>query len=205
MIISLVRHGEPIRGAVGDLRNDPPLSAIGVAQMAAVGRELLRPDGFDAVYASNLRRASQSARCAVGPDLPVVEVADLAEFDRDAEYLHYEDGAEIWQRYRAGDLSPWGTTPEAFRGRVVAAMEMLRQRHTGQRVVAVCHGGVINIFTTWILGLSGLRVFAPTYGSVSRYTYTADRGWSIRELNARPCLTEAAVGADSDAEGASWN
>jgi len=207
VILSMVRHGEPARAASGELQNDPPLSPLGVAQMQETGG-LLRADGYDAVFASNLRRASESARYALGPDVPVSEVADLAEFDRDSDYLHYEDGADVWQRYREGDLSPWGTTAEEFRQRVVTALEAIRIEHVGERVVAVCHGGVINIFLAWILGESALRLFAPDYGSVSRFEYRADAGWSVRELNARP--PTRAPGAPVRTvpvarAGASWN
>lgn len=206
MILSMVRHGEPARAAAGGLQNDPPLSPLGVAQMQATG-ELLRADGYDAVFASNLRRATESARCALGADVPITEVADLAEFDRDSEYLHYEDGADVWQRYREGDLSPWGTTAEEFRNRVVTALEAIRIDGAGERVVTVCHGGVINVFLAWILGSSALRLFAPDYGSVSRFEHREDGGWSVRELNVRSLSGPEVEGSTAPVAGvgASWN
>ncbi|MCR5980566.1 histidine phosphatase family protein [Gordonia jinghuaiqii] len=197
MILSLVRHGEPVRAASGDAGIDPPLSAAGADHARGVGK-LITADGYSAVYSSPLRRARETAQIAAGPDVPVGEREGLSEFDRGSAYLHYEDGAEIWKRYLAGDLTPWGTTLDDFRTRVLDTIESLRADHDGENVVAVCHGGVINVFTAWILGVSSVRIFAPEYGSVHRFWHRPGEGWSIRELNVRPWSpSQAAVEAQA--------
>ncbi|MCR8899746.1 histidine phosphatase family protein [Gordonia sp. GONU] len=185
MILSLVRHGEPVREASGDVGMDPPLSATGVEHARGVG-QLITADGYAAVYTSPLRRARETAQIAVGPEVSVSERDGLSEFDRGSTYLHYEDGADIWKRYLAGDLSPWGTTLDEFRARVLDTIESVRADHDGENVVAVCHGGVINVFAAWILGIESARFFSPLYGSVNRFWYRPGEGWSIRELNATP-------------------
>lgn len=183
MILTLVRHGEPARDVAGPNPGDPPLSAAGRFQMGAA-RNLVEADEYDAVYCSPLLRARESAEIlAPGADLKVDE--DLAEFDRGTQrYLHWEDGAEIYRSYLAGDLSPWGTTLEEFRTRIHAVVERIRANRPGERVVAVTHGGVINNFLAMLLGSNRPTLFQPRYGSLNRFRYHPAEGWTPMELNA---------------------
>lgn len=183
MILTLVRHGEPERGAAVADPGDPPLSPEGRKHLTAT-RLLLQADGYDAVYCSPLLRARESAETiAPGADLRID--ADLAEFDRGAEeYLHWEDGADAYRAYLAGDLSPWGTTLTEFRRRIRAAIDRIRVEGLGERVVAVTHGGVINNFFAVLLGSDAVSLFQPAYGSVNRFQYHPDEGWTVVELNA---------------------
>ncbi|MBH0122628.1 histidine phosphatase family protein [Rhodococcus sp. CX] len=183
MILTLVRHGEPVRDATGTVAADPPLSSVGRLQMEAA-RALVRADGYDAVYCSPLRRARESAEI-VAPGAVVRVDADLAEFDRNTErYLHWEDGAEVYGAYLAGDLSPWGTTLEEFRGRVLGVVERMRTEAGVPRVLAVTHGGVVNNFFAMLLGSPQVALFQPAYGSVNRFRYHPEEGWTPLELNA---------------------
>jgi 2,3-bisphosphoglycerate-dependent phosphoglycerate mutase len=183
MILTLVRHGEPARGAAGPEGADPPLSGLGRRQLESA-RALVEADGYDAVWCSPLRRARESAEILVpGVDLVVDE--DLAEFDRDTErYLHWEDGAEVYQQYLRGDLSPWGTTLAEFRARIEAVVERMRTTSPGPRVLAVTHGGVINNFFSLLLDSPRVSLVQPAYGSINRYLHHPDEGWTPMELNA---------------------
>lgn len=183
MILTLIRHGEPARGAVGVDPGDPPLSPAGRRQME-VARDLVDADGYDAVYCSPLRRARESLEVlAPGARSRVDE--DLAEFDRGAQrYLHWEDGAEAYRSYLAGDLSAWGTTLGEFRARIRAVVERIRADGAGERVIAVTHGGVINNFFAMLVGSEQVTLFQPHYGSLNRFRYHPDDGWTTMELNA---------------------
>ena len=54
----------------------------------------------------------------------------------------------------------WDTdeeTADEFRARVVDAIEGLIDAHAGERIVVVCHGGVINSYLCHVLGLTEAR------------------------------------------------
>ncbi|MDT2005806.1 histidine phosphatase family protein [Rhodococcus opacus] len=183
MILTLVRHGEPMRGATGSEAADPSLSAAGRREIVAA-RALVAADGYDVVYCSPLRRARESAEILTSGAVVRVD-DDLAEFDRGTDrYLHWEDGAEIYESYLAGDLSPWGTTLEEFRARIMSVVERMRVEAGARRVLAVTHGGVINNFLATLLDSSRVTLFQPTYGSVNRFVYHAREGWTPLEINA---------------------
>ncbi|WP_051163596.1 histidine phosphatase family protein [Nocardia brevicatena] len=182
MLLTLMRHGLPVRDDGN--RMDPGLSEEGYAQVRAVG-PYARAKGFDVVYTSPQRRAAQTADVvAAALDLPVVVDAGLVEFDHGAAYVHYDSpDVELWQRYRAGDLSPWGLTGEEFHGRIAATMERLSSAHAGQRVLAVCHGGVVNAWTCQVLGVPDrLLLFEPGYASMHHFIYSGGK-WELLGLN----------------------
>jgi probable phosphoglycerate mutase len=183
MILTLVRHGEPARDVPVAQAADPPLSPTGRRQLE-VARALVEADGFDAVWSSPMRRARESVEALV-PGVDVVVDDDLAEFDRDTDrYLHWEDGAAVYQRYLRGDLAPWGTTLADFRNRIEGVVHRMRTTAPGPRVLAVTHGGVINNFFAMLLGSSRVSLFQPAYGSVNRFLHHPDEGWTPMELNA---------------------
>ncbi|WP_054370952.1 histidine phosphatase family protein [Rhodococcus rhodochrous] len=183
MILTLVRHGEPVRGATGAAAADPSLSPAGRKQLEAA-RALVDADGYDVVYSSPLRRARESAEI-LAPGAVVRVDDDLAEFDRATDrYLHWEDGAEIYEAYLAGDLSPWNTTLEEFRRRILDVVERMRGEARGTRVLAVTHGGVVNNFFAMLVGSPRVALFQPGYGSINRFAYHVEEGWTPLELNA---------------------
>lgn len=184
MILTLMRHGEPVRPETGGEVFDPPLSGAGREALAS-SRALLDADGYEAVWTSPLARARQTAEI-VAPGADLVVDDDLAEFDRGSRYLHWEDGREAYARYLDGDLSAWGTTLEEFRHRIEAVVERMRASAGGGRVLAVTHGGVINNFFSVLVGSPKVALLQPEYGSVNRFTYREDEGWRPVELNATP-------------------
>jgi probable phosphoglycerate mutase len=181
----LMRHGEPERE--GHDPCDPGLSECGWAQ-ARAAVPILRDQGVDAIYSSPQLRASQTAD-VIGDSMAVPVAYDfgLVEFDYGAEYVHYDDAAAAtWQSYFAGDLSPWGLSREAFHARIATSMRRLADHHGNQRVLAVCHGGVINAWTCQALGVADrLRLFEPGYVSLHRYVAEGGR-WQVVSLNESP-------------------
>jgi len=174
MELTIVRHGEPQRGLEGTDRADPWLSDRGHEQAVRVARHLQEEAPYQALYCSPLLRARQTAD-HIGEALGLAPMVDegLSEFDRHApEYLHFEDlKAADDPRYHAflrGDLSAWGTDAATFRAEVLEAMDRIVERHRGQRVVVVSHGGVTNVFLGTIIGLDRLSFHAPEYTGISR-------------------------------------
>lgn len=148
--ILLARHGETDWNLVGRWQGhaDPPLNDAGRRQAEALANELVG-DGVAAVYSSDLRRASETARLVAGRlGLPVVEDAGLREIDvgswsgltRDEVQERYPEG---FARWLAGEIGHDGETREQLTARVVGAVERIAGRHSGETVLVVTHGGAI--------------------------------------------------------------
>ena len=58
---------------------------------------------------------------------------------------------------------------DRFRATVVTSLEALIGAHSSQRIVVVCHGGVINTWTAHVLGMEKTLFFDPTYTGISRF------------------------------------
>ncbi len=177
MDLVLVRHAEPVRIVDAEGPADPPLTERGRRQAAAVAA-FLAEESFDAIYASPLRRARETADVIAEPHGLDVAIEDgIAEYDRQSEFyipveeLKTSDDPEIQAHWRAlaeDRLEDVVADAATFRPRVVEAVERLVGTHPGQRVLAVCHGGVINVALAEILGLARSLWFEPAYASVHR-------------------------------------
>jgi probable phosphoglycerate mutase len=126
---------------------DPPLNTTGREQAAELG-EVLSGRGLALVVSSDLRRAAETAEIAAARlGLPVTLDARLREVDvgewsglTSAEVeARFPDG---YRRRREGRTG-WKEGEElgAMAERVVAALLDLADRHAGQRVLVVTHGG----------------------------------------------------------------
>lgn len=140
----LVRHGETDWNAARRIqgRTDIPLNDAGREQ-ARQAAELLARRSWDAVYASPLSRAHETAsiiaqRVGVGD---VTDVDELVERDYgEAEGMSFE---QIEALYPEGVRAPGQETREQVASRVVPALLALAERHPGERLVVVSHGGAI--------------------------------------------------------------
>lgn len=190
MEIVLVRHALPVRiDATADgAAADPGLAARGVEQARRVVAALAG-DQIDAVYTSPARRARQTA----GPLLAALGMhagvePGVAEFDSgDASYVPVEElraeGDPRWAALRRGDLYSKGVDPQAFRARVLAALERLAATHPGGRAVVFCHAGTINVATGHLLGQARDLWFAPAYCSLTRLGFARDGRRGVMSLN----------------------
>lgn len=147
----LIRHGQSMDVVPGsDDSLDPPLSDKGRDQAARLA-ERLKPKRIDAVYASDLKRAVQTAE-ALG--LPVTQRKELREVwlgdwergefrrrahARDPEFQRFAEAGR-W------DLVPNSEGDDAFRARVSGAVGQILAEHEGQSVAVFCHGGVVNAY-----------------------------------------------------------
>jgi probable phosphoglycerate mutase len=186
----LVRHAEPQRIEGLGAPADPSLTALGRRQAAALSA-WLAAEPIDHVVSSPLRRAVETARplaTALGVDVEVMD--GLAEWDRESDsYIPVEElRAAKDERWRLMVEERWdemegGIDPAAFRASVTAAAEDVIGRHPSRRVVAVCHGGVINAYLGGVLGLSRVLWFHPEYASISRVAASTGGIRSIVSLN----------------------
>ena len=185
--ILLIRHGETAWNAVRRLQGhiDIALNDEGLRQAEALAQALsgTRPD---AVVASDLQRARQTAQAVAAPlGLPVQIDAQLRERCYGAfEGLLY---AEIEQRYprdyalwQARDVAavmPAGErTAESFQQfyqRSVDALGDWARRHAGQTIAIVAHGGVLECAYRAARGMSldSPRDFQVKNASINRFTF----------------------------------
>jgi broad specificity phosphatase PhoE len=140
--ILIARHGETDwnRDGIWQGWADPPLNETGRSQARELA-EQLRDVPFDAVYASDLRRASETAEIVAAPHgVPVVVDAGLREID-----IGSWSGltrAEIEARFPNGER-PDGETRDEHAARVLAAVERIARANPERRVLLVTHGGTM--------------------------------------------------------------
>ncbi len=191
--IVLIRHGETEWNALGlyQGQKNSPLTAEGRQQAMALA-ERLRDEPLDALYASNLERTQETAA-------PLVEVSGLdLRIDPRLGERHYGifqglargdvEGRhpEAHAAYTAGDPDyqiPEGESTRQFYERVVECIEELAERHAGQHIAAVTHGGTIAMVIKYVLALdlAAERRFTTANTSYNLISRQAD-GWMLHVL-----------------------
>ena len=181
----LVRHGETewnrLKRVQG--RTDIPLNDTGRRQARATA-ERLTGEHFDAVVASPLSRAAETAQIiADGIGIgPIELVDDLVERDYgDAEGMTGKDIDARW----GGSLEARESRVEVI-DRVKPALLAIAARHPGQRVLVVSHGGVIGSLvrdaTGWVWPARGEQI---VNGSDHLFR-VVDRSLELVEFAGRP-------------------
>jgi probable phosphoglycerate mutase len=190
----LIRHGETAWNAERRLQGhtDIGLNEAGERQAEALGRALAG-EALDAVYASDLARASRTAlHVAQHHDLAVQCDAGLRERCYGGfEGLRYGEIAQrhpaayaAWQARDIDALPPAGErqaeSVRQFHARVLAALEAIAVRHAGQRIAVVAHGGVLECAYRAAMGLplDTPRDFPVLNASVNRLRHGKD-GWRL--------------------------
>jgi len=140
---------------------DVGLSALGLRQVDALARELAA-DPIEAVYASDLLRARQSAAPLAGvrgvePTLvPALREVAMGQWEGLTFGEIRERDPETLARWLA-DLSscafPGGETLGELRARVLPALDAILVRHAGRRIAVVAHGGTNRVILAEALGL----------------------------------------------------
>jgi uncharacterized phosphatase len=142
--IYLVRHGETdwnrqrrIQGST-----DIPLNGTGRVQAAASG-DLLASRDWDGVYASPLSRAYETAQI-IAARLGLAEPGVVPEV-AERRYGEAEGltGEEIDARFPGDTEVPGRESREDVAARAIPAIVALAERHPGESIVVVSHGGVI--------------------------------------------------------------
>lgn len=151
----IVRHGQ--RDSSGSRRIDlnPPLSALGDRQAAAVAAALGKGPALDAIYSSPLTRALETATViAHHLGLQTSVDARLAEFQIVLDVETSPPGRPDLLTWRPDHAGTDGVTMAEFAQRVADFHDEVVARHPGQRVSIVSHGGTIEATLRWALGIS---------------------------------------------------
>jgi probable phosphoglycerate mutase len=187
MELILIRHGRPERSHA---TSDPVLSPLGHEQAVRVAR-WLKDEPVNAVWSSTMRRAVQTAEpFAAAAGHTIREHAGIVEFDQaSAMYIPTEElkreNFALWQQMATG---AHGVDMKAFQARVVAGMEEIVAAHPGHRVAVFCHGGVINMWATHVLGMEPRIFFEADYTSINRFVCARSGERSMASLNERAHL-----------------
>jgi probable phosphoglycerate mutase len=190
MELLIIRHALPVRRELTEGIADPELAPEGLLQAEHLGN-YLASEKIDAVYASPLRRAQQTAApLAALQKVGVTLIDDVAEWDRNSnEYVPVEElkatNDPRWQAMLRGEWNVPEESADDFNKRTIGAVDKLIDLHSGHRIAIVCHGGVINAYLTYILGLSNYQqgFFYPNYTSIHRVAAARSGERSIVTIN----------------------
>lgn len=191
--VLLIRHGESMAVVPGSPESaDPPLSARGAAQAAALAARL---DGkpLEAVYTSTMARALATGEALAAPrQLPVQARDDLREVflgdwehgefrrraaERDPEYLAFA-AAGRWEAI------PGAETDDELRARTVGALTAIAGTHPSGSVAVVCHSGTINAWLAHQTGSHRSMVSSIDNTSVTQLRTDGER-WLLLGVNDR--------------------
>jgi broad specificity phosphatase PhoE len=206
--VYLARHGEVLHAAEGRFfgHTDVELSPAGVAQAAALA-ERLGAEPIDAVYASDLLRARQTAApVAAARATAVVAMAPFREIGMGRwEGLTFAEirsrEPELCDRWLADPFAipfPDGEALADVRARAVPAIRTLVERHSGGRIAIVAHGGTNRVILGEALGLPLANVLrlAQDYAGWSLIEYR-DGAAVVHSLNQRPAGAPGASPVES--------
>ena len=168
-----IRHGETAWNVDTRIQGqlDVPLNDIGRWQAHRLALAV-SDEGIDAVYASDLLRAMQTAQAvAAGTGREIVTDPGLRERGFGVfEGLTYAEiqqrFPEMSERWRKRDPTfgaPGGETLRDFFDRSVATVTRLALAHPGQTIAVVSHGGVMDAL----------------YRAASRIALDAPRSWQL--------------------------
>lgn len=188
--ICLIRHGETEWNAERRIQGqiDIGLNATGRAQALAAG-QWLRRAGISALYASDLRRAWDTAG-AIGAALGLQAIA-LPEM-RERRYGVFEGltYAEAAARFPAGYAAFEGRNADydfengeslkAMFARVTGKLSELATLHAGSTLAVVVHGGVLDVINRFVRGtpLEAPRDFLIPNAGIN-WVVTVNGRWQV--------------------------
>ena len=191
MDLVLVRHAEPVRTPAGSVEGpaDPGLTALGVIQAQRLAAWLVH-EPVHAVLSSPMRRAIETAEPLASALGIAIEIVDgLIEYDSHSDdYIPMDElrasGDDRWLAMVEGRWEDFGAAPASeFKARVAKTVDEIIDRYPGRRVVAVCHGGVVNCALASIIGIDRYLWFSPAYTSISRVVASRSGVRSVVSLN----------------------
>jgi len=189
MNLLLARHGESewiVRGDEAGFNS--PLTDRGRQQARLLGRWLAANQKVEAVYASSLIRARETAEIiAAELDLPLNLDDDLREF----EERYWRDDDNYAPPYINGSAAAPVTFAESylpFKARVQRAVRRILGAHPKGTVLIVAHGGTIGTIVRCLLGVHNFGVQTDPTG-LHHLRWTGNR-WIIEFMNRLDHLRE---------------
>jgi alpha-ribazole phosphatase len=161
MNLLLIRHGQTNWNLEQRFQgqSDIPLNKTGRKQAHALA-ERFSTEQFDAVYSSDLQRATETANIITQmsgckPDLRLREVnfGDWEGLTYDEIKAKHPETLAAWEADIFKNAPPHGETLEGLAVRVQSMLDELREKHEDQKVLVVAHGGVLQTLTCLALKL----------------------------------------------------
>jgi len=152
--------------------------------------EYLAAEHLDAIYVSPQQRA-------IDTSLPLVDdksldstiVEGIAEFDYGyPSYIPGEESGPLTNEELTKLIAD--LTSDAFVSRVLDSIGGIISDHPGQKIAAVCHGGVISTVLTDLLDVNPGTYFDSHYTSVTRIKASSNGRRSMASFNECPWLRE---------------
>ena len=192
--ILAVRHGETAWNRITRIQGhtDIELNDHGRWQAGRLA-EALRDEPLAAVYASDLKRARETAEAvAHARDLPVHIHMGLRErgFGRFEGHTwaeleaRYPEESTAWRKRVPDFAPPGGESLLQLQDRVVRAVNELAARHPGEQILVAVHGGVLDILyrAATRLELQAPRSWELTNTAINRLLWTPEGlglvGWA---------------------------
>lgn len=183
----LIRHAEVeerYQGVFGGII-DMEISGRGHSQAAILAKYLHRLK-FDALYASPMKRVQQTLAPALvnGMPRPVI-IPELREVDfgvwtsltfREVEAKFGVHVSSWLDQIECGGIER-GECAGTFRARVEPCLRQILEKHPGQEIAIVCHGGVIRMLLAILLDwpLSRMAAFEFDYASMTQVVWETPR------------------------------
>ena len=189
--VMLVRHSESVWNLEGRFQGhrDSPLTEVGIGQARAIAQRLSCLP-FSLLYTSDLGRAHTTAKI-IGEVCSCRIVVDKRLRERNLgifEGLRREELNNVHpEEYRAYKTSgpdyriPNGESARQRFVRIVQCLEEIAERHRGETIVVVSHGGVLESLFRHALGipLEAERRFKLLNCSMNIFFWESSR-WSLR-------------------------
>ncbi|WBL34910.1 histidine phosphatase family protein [Tepidiforma flava] len=167
--ILLTRHGQTVANVEGRFcgHSETRLTPLGEAQARALGARLAAV-AIDACYTSDLSRAVETARLALGERaIAPVRRADLRERHYGQWEMEREDDVRRRDPVRFAQMEaedpawqpPGGESTAGVRARTFAALQDIAAAHAGETVLVVGHGTALNCMLSMVLGMPETHVF----------------------------------------------
>lgn len=176
--IYLIRHGETTWNVERRWQGqkDSPLSVNGLAQAEALGQRLATVE-LNQIYASDLARTVETA-CQVANHHELEVIRDVRLRERKGGILEGLTTAEVKEQHPeiaekmqgvwAPDFAPPGAESATdLLDRSLGALTELAQKHVGERIAVVSHGGLMRVFLQHVMGVPFDRHFALPIGNTS--------------------------------------
>ena len=159
----LVRHGDTESGST--LRywgqSDVKLSAVGLKQAERL-RDRLATEKIDAIYTSNLQRASVTAKVIASnhqsnvitcDELNEVNFGKVEGLTFDEVSRLYPEVAKLWVSRSLSLEFPDGENFEKFNNRVSKFLSRLEKHALEETILVVAHAGPLRLLVCHLLGL----------------------------------------------------
>lgn len=182
--IDVMRHGEPEGGDVLRGRTDHALTEKGWRQ-AETRIQTVPESQWDVVISSPLSRCSAFAESL--SQQHNIEYKQVPEW-REIDYGDWENQPTkmVWKQHASHVQKMWsdpmafcapnGEAVKDFAERIMAAWQTILTQHQGQRVLVVCHGGVMRILLQHLLHMhpKAMSRFRIPFAALSQFVVDHD-------------------------------